>query len=619
MRAHGYDAAAFHHGDPIRVPDGGEPMRDDQHGAPGHQPLERELDHALALGVQRAGRLVQQQDRTIGENRPRDREPLPLPAGQSHAALAEVAGIPLRQLRDEFCSEGGLARGAHLGFPGAQSSVADIFEDARREDDGILRHDREAGAHVPRIRVTHVDAVDAHRARLRIVEPQQQLEHRRLARARRPDQRDVLAGSHLEREVVERRGVGPRGIAEAHAVEGERPLRGRGQRDRVLRRADRGSDSEQFEQPLGGPRRALQVADHLADRADRAGDDRCVEHERRELASAELAGNDVVPADPENDADRAEDEQDHRRHQQRALPDPRHAGGKRGFHVHAESPPVLRLVTIGLDGAHLVQRLVHVRADVADAILARPREPAHAAPEEDDRDDHHRDACEHEQRQLRAGDRQHRESAGQQQQVADRHRSTGADDGLQHRRIVDQPRDHVAGARHLVESGRQPEQMVEHRAAQIRGDALPDPGDEVEPDVRRAGHHDDDAEHQRQRAVEFARVAGAKAAVDDALQALPDCKHGGRRDDERDRRVDHLSPVRSNERADAGERLQRGDGWDRRRGFRSHGRGSGRCARRAAARGRRPHVSPRGGPCRWGRLALAQGTISAIPAAGFHT
>ena len=251
VRAHGDDAAAFHHGDPVRVPDGREPMRDDQHGAPGHQPLERELDHALALGVERARRLVQQQDRTIGEDRARDREPLPLPAGQAHAALAEIAGVPLRQLRDEFGGEGGLARGAHLGFPGVRSSVADVFEDARREDDGILRHDREAGAHVPRIRVAHVDAVDAHRARLRIVEAQQQLEHRRLARARRADQRDVLAGGHLEREVVERRGVGPRGIAEAHAVEGDAspararatrpdaPARGSPERRRAIRTAAR--------------------------------------------------------------------------------------------------------------------------------------------------------------------------------------------------------------------------------------------------------------------------------------------------------------------------------------------------------------------------------------------
>ena len=94
----GDDAAALHHRDPVGVAHRREPMRDDQHGAPGHQPLERELHHALALGVERARRLVEQQDRAVGEDRARDREPLPLPAGQPHAALAEIAVVALRQL-----------------------------------------------------------------------------------------------------------------------------------------------------------------------------------------------------------------------------------------------------------------------------------------------------------------------------------------------------------------------------------------------------------------------------------------------------------------------------------------------------------------------------------------
>ena len=40
--------------------------------------------------VERAGRLVQQQDRPVGEDGARDRETLALAAGQPHAALAEI-------------------------------------------------------------------------------------------------------------------------------------------------------------------------------------------------------------------------------------------------------------------------------------------------------------------------------------------------------------------------------------------------------------------------------------------------------------------------------------------------------------------------------------------------
>ena len=275
-------------------------------------------------------------------------------------------------------------------------------------------------------------------------------------------------------------------------------------------------------------------------------------------------------------------------------------------------PPVHRLVAVGLHGADLVQRLVDIRADVADAILARARELAHAATEQDDRHDHHRHAGQHQQRELGAGDREHRQAADQQQQVAHRHRRAGADDRLEHRRVVDEPRDHVAGARHLEERRRQRQQMVEHRAPQVGGDALADPRHEVEARERRRRHHDDDAEHQRQRAVELARVARGESAVDHALQPLPHREHRRRGDDQRDRGKDDLPAIRSDERADARQRLQRGQRWNGGCGFGNHVVDIGiiRGARRTATRSRRRRtlafaapIVERGGPLR------RQGTI----------
>jgi hypothetical protein len=87
--------------------------------------------------------------------------------------------------------------------------------------------------------------------------------------------------------------------------------------------------------------------------------------------------------------------------------------------------------------------------------------------------------------------------------------------------------------------------VVEHGAPQIGGDALADPRHEVEASERRACHHGDDDEHQRQRSIELSRVAGAKPSIDDALETLSDRKHRGGRDDERDRSDDHLLAVRA--------------------------------------------------------------------------
>ena len=54
--------------------------------------FERRLDQALGLGVERRGRLVEDQDRRILEDRARDRDPLPLAARQTDAALADDRG-----------------------------------------------------------------------------------------------------------------------------------------------------------------------------------------------------------------------------------------------------------------------------------------------------------------------------------------------------------------------------------------------------------------------------------------------------------------------------------------------------------------------------------------------
>ena len=67
------------------------PMRDDERRAVVHQLLQRILDEALGLGVERGGRFVEDQDRRILQQRARDRDALPLSAREQHAAIAHHA------------------------------------------------------------------------------------------------------------------------------------------------------------------------------------------------------------------------------------------------------------------------------------------------------------------------------------------------------------------------------------------------------------------------------------------------------------------------------------------------------------------------------------------------
>ena len=85
------------HQDAVAGQHGREPVRDHQRGAALHQPLERRLHQRLALGVERRGRLVEQQERRVAQDRARDRDALALAAGQRHAALADRRVVALRQ------------------------------------------------------------------------------------------------------------------------------------------------------------------------------------------------------------------------------------------------------------------------------------------------------------------------------------------------------------------------------------------------------------------------------------------------------------------------------------------------------------------------------------------
>src|SRR2546421_2250669 len=140
VRALGDQRAALHDDDAIGVLHGGEAMRDRERGAPLLQRLERALYHELACRVERARRLVEQQDRAVGEQRPRDRQALALAAGERYAALAERSIDTLRQPLDELEGESLLASSAHLFACRVRPPVAHVVEHAGGEDHRLLRH-----------------------------------------------------------------------------------------------------------------------------------------------------------------------------------------------------------------------------------------------------------------------------------------------------------------------------------------------------------------------------------------------------------------------------------------------------------------------------------------------
>jgi hypothetical protein len=80
-------------------------MRHHHSGAARHDPLQRSLHHSLALAVEGAGGLVQQEHAGVADDGARDGHALLLAAAQLHAALANISVVPV----------GGTASGPRMG------------------------------------------------------------------------------------------------------------------------------------------------------------------------------------------------------------------------------------------------------------------------------------------------------------------------------------------------------------------------------------------------------------------------------------------------------------------------------------------------------------------------
>ena len=91
------DLAGLEDDDAVGALHGREAVRDDDRRAAAHRRFERGLDHPLAFGVERARRLVEQQQRRVLQHRARDRDALALAAREANAALAEEGPVAVGQ------------------------------------------------------------------------------------------------------------------------------------------------------------------------------------------------------------------------------------------------------------------------------------------------------------------------------------------------------------------------------------------------------------------------------------------------------------------------------------------------------------------------------------------
>ncbi len=263
-----------------------------------------------ALGVEVGGRLVEDHERRVAEERPGERDPPRAgrpraggrrrrPASRSRpAARARSASAP--------ASDGRLA---HALVGRAGGAEPDVVGDRAAEERRPLRHPRDAArATRPASQAARSTPPTVMRPAGRLGEPQQQRGERALARAARPDERDRLAGRELEVDAVEHRAAVGR-VGERDALEP----------DGAVARARRGA-SRSPARPPAAPRAGRAAAPATAMPSALAWNCaprlRSGRYSSGASTSTVSAGLEADAAVDEPDADRDRDERDPERRRQ---------------------------------------------------------------------------------------------------------------------------------------------------------------------------------------------------------------------------------------------------------------------------------------------------------------
>ncbi len=132
------DRAALDHQDAVGMRDGVQPVRDGDGGAALAEMRHGVLNQPLGFGIERRGRLVEQDDLRVLDQRAGDGDALALAAGKLRAALADRRVVARREARDEFMGMRGLGRGDDFILGCAGFADGDVVADRAVEQEHVL-------------------------------------------------------------------------------------------------------------------------------------------------------------------------------------------------------------------------------------------------------------------------------------------------------------------------------------------------------------------------------------------------------------------------------------------------------------------------------------------------
>ena len=190
-----------HH--PVSEPDGGFSVRDHDHGATFDHLPHRAQDLAFHADVHRRGGVVQHQQVRFGQQCARQRDPLPLPAGQAEALLADLGVVALGQPGDEVVDRRDPADPLQLLVGGVGFPVREVVAQPAGQQHRFVEDHADPVPQVTDRQVADVHAIQPDRTGSHVPQPWDQLQRAGLAGPGGPDHRHGLARQHLQVEAAQ--------------------------------------------------------------------------------------------------------------------------------------------------------------------------------------------------------------------------------------------------------------------------------------------------------------------------------------------------------------------------------------------------------------------------------
>ena len=360
--------------DAIRESQRGPAVRDEDRRAPAGDAAQGRVDLLFDPSVDRRRCVVEQQDAGIGEQRPRERDALPLTTRQRQALFADHGVVAVRQAHDEVVGLRGAGRRLHVCRGRVVAAERNVRRDRVGEQERVLEHHADVAAQGLEGDATNIAAVDGNAAVVHVVEAREEQADGRLSRARAADERDRFAGCDREREVTENRfglRVAEGDVVEAHLARADDELGG----IRTILHDRRGV--EEVEDALGP--RACELTDR-EDRGEHPHRGRELQHVRREREERPEADV-VVQRQPA--AEREHRDLTERRDRLHGGLEARgevHQPHPRRVHVAGPGREAIQLAGLlaeALDDAHSGDVFLHHVRDVACLLLRIPARGKH--------------------------------------------------------------------------------------------------------------------------------------------------------------------------------------------------------------------------------------------------